>query len=290
MEIPFTHILLRIENVESWRYEQEYQWPIPDAFVPAVNRLQFTYNTNMTQALGCVSYRPDNINASDVPTYLTALMYVVRLATCMVTTVGKQRTRGPRTLCDVYIYSNPLLHVYKLVATRKIENSDLTVRLVNLNATDLALLNAFACSTGLQLYRYLQFQTHYMRVSDVWKSNSSDYLSDPLYVTRDEWDLTSVSQEWIGKCIGEMVSPDTNGRSDPNFPNVCPVFYVTCRNEIMVTIVRCIEICTALLYDVHYRACTWACTMTAFALVHVSSVISAFKKHRRERTAGESPW
>lgn len=282
---------LSVLEVSRWIYQEEEDCCVPPAFVLVISQVQVMFTTNDTRIVGCVSYRPEDISLSEIPSKYNGLIYAVRLKTMktLPSLSGGYRNTVYRTIyCDAYIYSNPLLRTYRLLKVYVRSNEDWSVKVVNLDPNNLKLLKDFKESTGDRLYKQFRREISMYDVDLVARDTTGSrldakgMLSNPMLLTRDIWDLVSLGYPDIvvhitkAHLLHRLDTTLDDLKSNRRFPDVAPLFFVMGVCDGHIHIVRCLEACTGVVYDVHFTSCLRNTTVGVSAVRYVADVYSQF--------------
>lgn len=270
----FSSEIVPVESLEYYIYEQEGDLEVPPAFVYVIMKVEKKYETNDSKVVGCVSYYPDNIHISWIPTELNALIYVVRLKTSLRNKVDNKIQVSKTRQFDIYVYSNPLLHIYTTLRIAEVCIDDWTIRAVRLLPEDLnnlyGIRASFLCSTYVKMMDTISIEK--VRKPGV----PAELLAAPRLSNRDIWDLLSLFYQRLSETIGDYTTPGTVGSLDPHFPSLVPLFNIHGISGRHIYIVRCLELETAKLYDVYFKACIWNTKVDLCGLLPIPDIYSEF--------------
>lgn len=279
----FSNVLLPLIEVESWKYQREADLEVPLVFLPFIAEIELEYNTNQTRVVGCVSYYPNDIKIIQLPYVLNPLIYVVRIKTSQsVVGVSNNREMSGTLHFDVYMYSNPLLNIYKCVHMNEVGIQDWSVQMIPLDATDLSELLLFVRNTAVLRYTPFQLAVSSVEVERIPRGDIGNRTDEtglctrPRLANRDVWDLISIYYPKITQTVTDHAPPGLVGRMQPLFPNIVPLISVTLISEGHLQIVRCLELCTGELYDAYFKTSFSNTQLKAVAVKSVAGVYSEF--------------
>lgn len=285
MADSFCKVRLDPEKLSQWRYPTDSDCITPPALLPHIQWMQTEYETDQTRVVGCVCYEPLALDGGLVPLKLKGLIYVVRLQTQKWVDQGPMRITEKYLLFDLYIYSNPLFHIYAWMNLVSVEAISAPIKVLELSHSVYMAQFKFNSHSdqngGSAIFKYFRYCTRVLipkAVRNCDRSSDGNMVHDSRAVTRDVFDMISLFMPIqigviSGSTPGTVTIPTTEG-----YPCMFPVCFASAYQAGKLYIVRFLETFTDNYYDIYFSVCPWTNTICLPHARHVEYKYMAFVK------------